>query len=247
MLGTVCLAFLRFEPLDEWQLLLVSIRDEDLARPAARPGEWWPEEHPGVLGGRDLQAGGTWLAVDPAQKTVAAIFTPGAVGQPVAGQRTRGELPLLALAEGGLGKADLADYLPFTLLLARPDEAVWWSWSGSELEHTIINPGMHIANVDGLDATEASPRQARWRQPFTDSAPLPFTPDGSLTQRWGGWPELLHGGLEPERADSMLIRRTVGAGTYGTKSVAMIALGRAGVHYDETDRPWEQDSWTTIR
>ena len=243
----MCLAFLRFQPDEEWPLLLASIRDEDLARPAARPGEWWPDTDPGVLGGRDQRAGGTWLAVDPDRRTVAAIFTPPVLTTPAAGQRTRGELPLLALRLGSLDKADLAPYEPFTLLLAGPTEAIWWSWNGSLLERTPIAPGMHIANIDGLDATAQSARQARWRAPFETSAPVPFSPDGAPADRWGGWLDLLGQGLEPERPDSLLIRRTVEGASYGTRSVALLAIGRKSLTYDESERPWEQDSWTTIR
>ena len=243
----MCLAFLRFQPDEEWPLLLASIRDEDLARPAARPGEWWPDTDPGVLGGRDQRAGGTWLAVDPDRRAVAAIFTPPVLAAPAVGQRTRGELPLLALRHGITQKLDLHPYEPFTLLLADRTEAVWWSWAGSRLERTPVAPGMHIANIDGLDATSQSARQARWREPFEASAPVPFNPDGAPADRWAGWLNLLGQGLEPERPDSLLIRRTVGEGTYGTKSVALLAIGKDDLRYDESDRPWERDSWTTIR
>ena len=243
----MCLAFLRFEPDEDWPVLLASIRDEDLARPAAGPGAWWPDSDPGVLGGRDLRAGGTWLAVDPNHRSVSAIFTPPVVTDPGAGQRTRGELTLLALRHGSLEELDLQPYQPFNLLLAGAAEAVWWSWSGSELTRTPIVPGAHIANIDGLDATERSARQARWRAPFETSVPVPFSPDGRTAARWGGWLDLLGHGLEPEVADALLLRRTVEGATYGTKSVALLAIGRRDLRYDESERPWEQDSWTTIR
>ncbi|MGW0199243.1 NRDE family protein, partial [Nonomuraea sp. NPDC003201] len=42
-------------------LTLMGVRDEFTDRPWEAPGEHWPE-HPGVVGGRDLKAGGTWLA-----------------------------------------------------------------------------------------------------------------------------------------------------------------------------------------
>lgn len=42
-------------------LQLAANRDEFFARPAA-PAGWWTD-HPGILAGRDLQAGGTWLGV----------------------------------------------------------------------------------------------------------------------------------------------------------------------------------------
>jgi hypothetical protein len=243
----VCLAFLRFVPAEQWSVLLVSIRDEDLARPASPPHEWWPDTHPGVLGGRDLRAGGTWLAVDPANRAVAAIFTP-AVTEPTApGQPSRGALPLHALTAGGLDDTDVRSYAPFALLLARPDDVVWWTWSGTTLDRTAVDPGTHIANIDGLDAEAVSARQARWREPFAAAAPVPFRPDGGPAERWGGWFTLLAGGLEPEEPDALVLRRTVGDAAYGTKSVALLALGQAGVRYDESSTPWDPDSWTAVR
>ena len=244
--GWVCLAFLRFQPDDEWPVLLVSIRDEDLARPADRPGTWWPDNHPGVLGGRDRRAGGTWLAVDAQRREVAAVFTPGAESPPVVGQRTRGELPLVTIRDGDLGGAHLAAYQPFTLLLAGADHAEWWTWTGSQLDRTTVQPGTHIANIDGLDADAESPRQARWRAPFADTAPVPFRPDAAPSQRWGGWRDLLGHGLEPERPDSLVLRRTHNGGTYGTRSVALLAIGQHDLRYDETDRPWDAQSWVTV-
>ena len=44
-----------------YRLVLAGNRDEFHARPAA-PAGWWTEP-PGLLAGRDLQAGGTWLGV----------------------------------------------------------------------------------------------------------------------------------------------------------------------------------------
>ena len=44
---------------------LVAIRDEDPARPWNPLGRWWPDTHSGVVGVRDVRAGGAWLAADP--------------------------------------------------------------------------------------------------------------------------------------------------------------------------------------
>ncbi len=57
----MCLLVAAFEHHPDYRLVLVGHRDEFHARPAAPLG-WW-EQPPGLLGGRDLQAGGTWLGV----------------------------------------------------------------------------------------------------------------------------------------------------------------------------------------
>ena len=43
---------------------MLAIRDEDPDRPWSPLGRWWPESHGGVVGVRDLRAGGAWLAAD---------------------------------------------------------------------------------------------------------------------------------------------------------------------------------------
>ena len=239
--GVVCLAFVRFDPAAPWPVLLVAIRDEFLQRPVAAPGTWWPE-HPDAVGGRDLQAGGTWLAVDPARRRLTAVFTPGTPTPPGDPHRTRGELPLIALDAVDLRTVDVARYLPFTLLVADTDHARWWAWDGTDLVATPVEPGDHIGNIGGLDATD-SPRQVRWSPAFRATAPDPFVPAGA---RWAGWTELLTTEVEPERSDSLLIHHATPAGDFGTKSASLVALGRAGVCYDTTDDPRDAASWRTV-
>jgi uncharacterized protein with NRDE domain len=57
----MCLIVLSLGQHPEYPLVLVANRDEFHARPT-REAHWWPDK-PDVLGGRDLQAGGTWLAL----------------------------------------------------------------------------------------------------------------------------------------------------------------------------------------
>lgn len=235
----------RFEPSDDWPFLLASIRDEELARPAAKAGKWWPE-YPGVMGGRDLRAGGTWLALDVPARTVAAIFTPGGPSTKAEGKRSRGDLPLIAVGAGSLASVDVDAYLPFTLLLASATSATWWSWDGSKLEWTSIAAGMHAANNEGLDDLRNSPRQARWLPRFSATAPVPFRADGDLSTRWRGWLDLLDRGLEPERGDSLLISHRGPHGQYGTKSVALLAISDRALRYDVSDQPGDPASWRSV-
>ena len=58
----MCLIVVGVGATPRYPLLVAANRDEQHARPAA-PAAWWPEP-PRLLGGRDLQAGGAWLAVD---------------------------------------------------------------------------------------------------------------------------------------------------------------------------------------
>src|SRR5947208_1055522 len=80
----------------EAPLILAANRDERLARPAEPMAVLRPEG-PRVLGGRDLEAGGTWLAVSERGPAAGVTNRPGSRR---AGKRSRGELPLaLVLGE----------------------------------------------------------------------------------------------------------------------------------------------------
>ncbi|MDQ3196800.1 MAG: NRDE family protein [Pseudomonadota bacterium] len=58
----MCLVLLAYDTHPEYALVLAANRDEFYDRPSAAAA-FWPDA-PDVLGGRDLQAGGSWLAVD---------------------------------------------------------------------------------------------------------------------------------------------------------------------------------------
>ena len=57
----MCLIVFAWQQHADYPLILAANRDEFHARPAA-PMAWWRDK-PAVLGGRDLKAGGTWLAI----------------------------------------------------------------------------------------------------------------------------------------------------------------------------------------
>lgn len=57
----MCLIALNIGQHPDYPLILAANRDEFHARPT-QAAHWWPDK-PDILGGRDLQAGGTWLAL----------------------------------------------------------------------------------------------------------------------------------------------------------------------------------------
>ena len=57
----MCLIYIAWRRHPRHRLVVAANRDEFHARPAA-PAHWW-NDAPGVLAGRDLEAGGTWLGV----------------------------------------------------------------------------------------------------------------------------------------------------------------------------------------
>lgn len=57
----MCLILLSWDCHPQYKLIVAANRDEFYSRPT-QPASFW-EDHPGILAGRDLQAGGTWLGV----------------------------------------------------------------------------------------------------------------------------------------------------------------------------------------
>lgn len=58
----MCLAVIAVQAHADWPLMVLANRDEFHARPSRTLAPWPTEPH--ILGGLDLQAGGTWLALD---------------------------------------------------------------------------------------------------------------------------------------------------------------------------------------
>jgi hypothetical protein len=159
----MCTAILGLEP--DGTVLLAGVRDEFTSRAWQPPARHWPDR-PGVIGGRDLQAGGTWLAVAPDARRVACVLNGRGRMAPAPTRRTRGELPLSAAADGKLAPTDLVDLDPFRLLVAEPGRALLSSWNGGHLAEQDLGLGLHMVVNSGLasgllsagaDAPDAAP------------------------------------------------------------------------------------------
>ncbi|KUP98662.1 NRDE family protein [Thermobifida cellulosilytica] len=207
----MCTAIVGFDPACPVPLVVAALRDEMTDRPFDGPGRHWPR-WPHLLGGRDAQAGGTWLAVAPPESgtpRVAAVLNgrleqPSAAGRrpvfdstvpPGVPRRSRGELPLRAAATGSLGLAgdELRAFDPFHLVVADPDRAVLLSWDGADLTEQKIAPGVSVVVNTGLD--ERAARAVRHRPRFAAARPVPAaavlrTAD-DVGAVWGGWVDLL--------------------------------------------------------
>ncbi len=151
----MCTAVLSVEP--GQPVLLAGVRDELTDRAWEPPGRHWPQ-YPGLTGGRDLLAGGTWLAVCDQERRVGCVLN--AIGKmaPAATRRSRGGLPLAAAAGQPLDREGLADVDPFHLLTAEPGRAIIQSWDGCELTERTLKPGLHFVVNSGLASDLAGGR-----------------------------------------------------------------------------------------
>jgi len=147
----MCLIALKFAPGQPRFLLLAANRDEEHARPA-RPMAWWGGGRD-VLAGRDERAGGTWMATGRSGRWAAVTNLRN--GAPVAGRRSRGDLPT-GFVDGGLSPEDYvrrvwggrADYGPFNLL-AGTAESLWYC--SSVMAPQNVPPGVHALSNGRLD------------------------------------------------------------------------------------------------
>src|SRR5690348_1872020 len=145
----MCTAVLSLNP--GHPAVLLGVRDEFTDRAWAPPGRHWPE-FPGIIGGKDLLAGGTWLAVAPDDARAACVLNGRGRPAPAGTRRSRGVLPLRAAAGASLDQAALADLDPFHLLTVWPDRALLLSWDGADLSERDLGPGLHLVVNDGLAA-----------------------------------------------------------------------------------------------
>lgn len=244
----MCTVILSIEP---GALLLAGFRDELADRAWQPPGRHWPD-YPELTGGRDLLAGGTWLAVAPVARRVACVLNGRGRKAPAGSRRSRGVLPLSVAADGCPQFGGLADFDPFHLLLAEPGTAVLWSWDGERLSRRELPDGLHMIlnsglGGDGLREHEAA--RAGHFLPRLQAAARPVPrPGGPAGQAWGAWLPLLNGdGIGPGDERALIVRRDLGGGqAWGTTSVSLVALSPAGVRYDFTAAPGDPSAWYPV-
>ncbi len=105
----MCIAAIAWDTHPRWRLVIAANRDELHARPAAPLAEW----PGGLVAGRDLLSGGTWLGVQGARCVLVTNFR--AEGFPQAGRPSRGALVTNLLAGADPLAEPLAAYNPFNL------------------------------------------------------------------------------------------------------------------------------------
>lgn len=255
----MCTAIVSVSP---GQILLAGIRDELTGRAWQPPARHWPE-YPGLTGGLDLLAGGTWLAVAPGAARTACVLNGRGQMAPAASRRSRGALPLLAAAEGKLPRDGLAAFDPFHLLTGEPGRVSLASWDGERLTERELPAGLHMIVNSGLasDLLAAGPAEERlagrehelarikhFLPLLQATAPPQPRPGVPVAEAWGGWLPLLNGdGLSTGDPRALIVRRDLGDGRiYGSTSVSLVALSANGMRYDFTGRPGDPDAWQPV-
>jgi uncharacterized protein with NRDE domain len=239
----VCTAIVGYDPGAPTPLLLAGVRDEMADRSWRPPARHWAER-PGLIGGRDERAGGTWLAADPAAPRVACVLNGRGAPAPEEIRRSRGALPLLLAGSGAL-EVDLAPYDPFHLIGAEPGGVRLWSWDGRALIRRRLEAGVHLVVNSGL--AEPGTRGGDDRLSARVAHFRPLFEAAARDRR--AWLRLLEGdGLDPADERALIVRRDLPDGrVWGTTSITLTALDRSGVaSYDFTARPGDLRAWYPV-
>ena len=234
----MCLIAVAYRVVPDWPLLVLANRDEFYARPAS-PLAAWPDS--GLLAGRDLEAGGTWLGIHP-QGRFAAVTNvtetppdplPPASRGALVERFLAGDAPSLSYLEGLERTHDA--YRGFNLLVFDGETLAYGSNRGN-IRPEALTPGVYaLANAglrsgwpkqqriaEGLAAQlqAAAPSRAQLRALLSDQTPVDAE-------------SLRAAGLEPTRfgpTATCFIRGEA----YGTRASTLAAVGAEKVWIEES-------------
>lgn len=216
-----------------WQsgdpLRILAIRDELISRAFDEPGAWWPQL-PGVIGGRDRAAGGSWCVSDVAAGATALVLNRP---EQQSGTPSRGVLPLAALEHGDAWTEHVDHHAmaTFTLVLAAPDGVRAWEWTGTELTRTDLTPGQHVFTSNGIDPD--TPKGNRYAPLFAER----------------DWVDVVTGEQPSDDLDALVIRHPVpdSDDVYGTVFGQLLETepGKLAASFSRT--PWVADDWSQLR
>src|SRR5690242_16961222 len=167
----MCLIVAAWRVHPAWRLIVAANRDEFHGRPAS-PAAFWSDK-PHILGGRDLEAMGTWMAVTRSGRFAAVTNYRGA-REPSAAE-SRGALVTRFLDDeistgeyAGQISAKGARYSGYNLL-ACDDEELWWT-SNRDSGPRRLEPGYYALGNLLLDSPDVLPLKERARE-IIEAAP----------------------------------------------------------------------------
>ncbi len=150
----MCLINFNIGSHDKYKMIIAANRDEFYSRPTA-PVHYW-EDHPNILGGRDLKAQGTWLAVSKSGKIGALTNIRTPEEMTAEAKKSRGELVVNYLLSKKSPKEYLtalaghsSDYAGFNLLTGTPDELYYMNNYDNKISR--VTDGTHGLSNEYLD------------------------------------------------------------------------------------------------
>src|SRR5216683_3255179 len=178
----MCTLVILRRPEHAWPVVIGANRDEMIDRPAMPPGRHWPDRTE-VVGGLDLQAGGSWLGVNDWGVAAAILNRHGSLG-PAAGLRSRGELVLEALdhadavaAAAALSHLEPAAYRTFNLIVADNRDAFWLRHDGTAPPGAPLEAALRFRTARGFATVSSA----------VIALPAAPSPERRAIFRFAGW------------------------------------------------------------
>jgi uncharacterized protein with NRDE domain len=149
----MCLIFLSVQDHPQYKLIVAANRDEFYQRKTA-PADYW-HDHPEILGGRDLEAHGTWMAMNKNGR-IAMVTNYRDIKNIKATAPSRGALVTDYLLEAGTPEIYLNNIAPvsevyngFNLIVGSAEEL--WYHSNYKKGIYKLSPGLHGLSNHLLD------------------------------------------------------------------------------------------------
>ncbi|WP_427046989.1 NRDE family protein [Halomonas casei] len=233
----MCLITFAWQPSTSMPLRLIGNRDELHARPTAPLGYW--EGNADVAGGRDLEAGGSWLAAKRGGVVAALtnVRDPQLVVPP--GAPSRGELVADALKCNdinvwltALSQGDALRYAGFNLLVATPQRLWLLHRSQEQLTLNEVPPGVH--GLSNANLNSPWPKLLHVRSALENASENNSSEDWSIAvQRAMQNPQEAANEELPDTGVGLALERQLSAAfivgeRYGTRATSWLTLDAQG-------------------
>lgn len=224
----MCLILFAVQQDPDFPLVVVANRDEAYARPTRR-GHFWQDE-PQIFGGRDEEAGGSWMAVTRNGR-FAAVTNYREANPPGGDLLSRGELVKNFLLGDSVDAVYYLEgirkqkhrYAGFNLLVGTAEQL--WCYSNREEDIVAIEPGVHGLSNGSLN--EPWPKVTSGKQALQErlesNASLEEFQEILLDTTRSELAHLPDTGIGLE-AEEMLSSRFITTETYGTCTTTVLRI-----------------------
>ncbi len=231
----MCLVLIAWDSHPRYRVILAANRDEFHDRPTT-PMHWW-DEVPGLLAGRDLRSGGTWMAIGTNGRFGALANYYLADLAPPEGLRSRGDLiPGWIAGDATLDShargvvADGPRYGKFNCLLGDLD-GLYLVSNCDATPLLALPPGVHGLSNDLFDRPWAKVAASCQRLETTLSDQQDIEPDALRAMLGASQSCASRGAEEADAGDPLSLRRAtpmVIDDVHGTRCTTVMLVGRDG-------------------
>lgn len=165
----MCLILFALNAHPQYSLVLAGNRDEFYERPTKRAHFW--QEHPHILAGKDLKAGGTWMGISKVGRFSAVTNFRELPLEPYK-EKSRGVLPLNFLANGYDPQQYLAEksredklFAPYNVLVGNSRELFYYSnkvENISKIDSGVHGLSNHLLNTNWPKVQKGKADLATW-------------------------------------------------------------------------------------